>query len=193
MTPPSRSIDWEAVRRRLAERRGDLDRAFDGRGAWADEVLRRRTGELARLPPVDRNAARPLLIVRGARVRYGLDLARLVRVVPLPRVTPVPGGRTELLGIIAVGGRVMRLFDGDRLCGEGEATRPLDGIAVVFRLTRPAAVRFLAAEDVVERDLDPDTAAGAPAGPFIRRMTADRIALLDMDALAERLETTEEP
>ncbi|MBP2231478.1 purine-binding chemotaxis protein CheW [Azospirillum agricola] len=186
------SIDWGLVRDSVARRNAAMDEAFAGHGPWADAVLRRRAEALAERPETgDDRPLVPLLLARGAATLYGLDLRHLAHIVPMPRLAPVPGGAPAMLGVIAVGGRVMRLFDLDRLCGG--AALPLPGgergeagYAIVLRTGsgRPAALRVAAVERVA--DIDPPRAAAPPeAGGFVRSITADRTAVLDMTALLD--------
>ena len=199
MTPVSlrkgEPIDWNDVRRRLAERQRALQQAFAGEGPWADALLERRTEELARLAsPGDGGAGTGrLLVASGTRLRYGIPLDRLSRVLPVPQVAPVPGARPELLGLIAVFGRVMRLFDADALCGEpAEADRGFGYAAVLRGGMRPVALRFLALEDAVPA---PPAAEGggtdARPCPFIGVVTPARIAVLDVPALFTSLDMNE--
>lgn len=189
--PPKRpAIDWAAVRRRLAERQQALLQAFDGEGPWADALLQRRTEELARLPAGDGpHDGQRLLVASGRRLRYGLELGRLTRVLPVPPVAPVPGARPELLGLIAVFGRVMRLFDADALCGEpADPDRGFGYAAVLRGGVRPVALRFLGLEDAVSIPM-PD--AVPPEGrtcPLIRAVTPNRIAVLDIPAIFDIVE-----
>lgn len=187
----SAPIDWAEVRSRLAERRRALQQAFAGEGPWADTLLQRRTEELARLSTPDggQQAAGRMLVASGTRLRYGLELDRLARVLPLPQVAPVPGARPALLGLIAVFGRVMRLFDADALCGEpAEPDRGFGYAAVLRGGVRPVALRFLSLEDAVPA---PGPAAAPPEGrpcPLISVVTPGRIAVLDVPAIFDTLE-----
>lgn len=189
-------IDWDAVRRRLAERNIILERAFAGEGPWAEALFQRRTEEMARqtaLPLDDRRLGQSLLVAAGTRLRYGLELERLGRVLPLPRVAPIPGAATDLLGLIAVNGRVVRLFDADILCGEPSKPNRGDGYAVILRGgRRPMALRFLTVEDVAEyRDTQTIPKAGRTC-PYISAVTPDRVAILDVPAILERAEGSTE-
>jgi len=188
--PVSSTIDWAAVRDRLARQNAAMDLIFAGRGPWADEVRRRRAEELAE-SPVSPDAERPLtplLLARGAATLYGLELRHLSHIVPLPRLARVPGAVAAMLGVIAVGGKVMRLFDLDRLCGAASAPPPGGegeaGYAVILRAGRPAALRVAAVEQVTDLDV-PRTPAPPEAGAFIKTITGDRTAILDMTALLE--------
>lgn len=189
------SIDWQSVREKLAQRNAVLAQTFAGRGPWADAVLDRRAEELAEPPPAfDRERAGiPMLVARGSGTLYGLDLRHLGQIVPMPRLARVPGAPHAVLGVIAVAGRVMRLFDVDRLCGSGagavgEAEQP--GYAVVLRTGagRPAALRLQEVERVADI-VPPRTPAPAEAGPLVRAIAEDRMAILDMAALLDAVKT----
>lgn len=189
-----RTVDWDAARRRIEANRDAVRQAFEGEGAWADRVLRRRTEELARLTDADpeQRAGVCLLIAHGERLRYGLDISEIASVVPLPRVIPVPGAPPDLLGLIALGGRVMRLFDLDRLCGESGPPGADAGFAVVLKnAALPTALRVLAMDEVAERDardmmMDGSGDGGRPSA-LVARVTGDRVAVLDLGALIDRV------
>lgn len=191
---PGAAIDWREVRERLARRNAVLAQTFAGRGPWADAVLDRRAEELAEPPPAldGEGAGIPMLVARGAEMLYGLDLRHLGQIVPMPRLARVPGAPHAVLGVIAVAGRVMRLFDLDRLCGTGpgagtEAEQP--GYAVVLRTGgRPAALRLREVERVADI-VPPRTPAPVEAGPLVRAIAEDRMAILDMAALLDAVKT----
>lgn len=186
MTTTRRAIDWDEVRARVARQQAALEDAFAGRGPWAEELLRRRAVTLAGDGDADRAVETlTVLIARGAQATYALEVARLIRILPLPRVAPVPGAPPELLGLIAVGGRVLRLFDVDRLCGEPGDADAGGGFAVTLRGgERPAALRVAAVDAV--RPLPTDGLRPAE-GHFIRAVTKERVALLDVAAILERI------
>ncbi len=198
-TPPEgrTGIDWVALRETLAQRNAALEEIFAGRGPWADAVLRRRADLLAARPetPDPDRPAVPLLLARGAATLYGLELRHITHIVPLPRLARVPGAAPALLGVIAVGGKVMRLFDLDRLCGGAAVPLPPRGdggeageagYAVILRTGagRPAALRLAAVERVADLDA-PGHAAPPEAGAYVKTITGDRIAILDMVALLD--------
>jgi purine-binding chemotaxis protein CheW len=190
-------IDWQAVRERLDRSRAALERAFSGEGVWAQELLRRREHDLAEVAdkPESHRPLAPMLVAHGHSIRYGLALRHLGNILPLPRLARVPGAAPELLGLIAVGGRVMRLFDVDRLCGNGvwgAGAEPEGGYAVLLRgLARPVALYIRAVEAVQDFDL-PRLGTRSEAGPYIQAITEDRIAVLDMAAIIDRVKGTEE-
>lgn len=195
MTAATGSIDWDDVRARLARQQVVLDEAFSGHGPWAEELLRRRAETLAGdVEAREAPDALHVLIAHGAATSYALEVRHLGRILPLPRVAPVPGAPPEMLGLIAVGGRVLRLFDVDRLCGEPSDEADATGFAVTLRTngraggrdgTRPAALRMTAVDAV---QLLPAAALRPMAGGcLIRAVTEERVALLDVAAVLERI------
>ncbi|MGF7177369.1 chemotaxis protein CheW [Azospirillum doebereinerae] len=189
---PRVDVDWDVVRDRVARQSTAMDEAFSGRGPWADAILHRRAEELAERPDTAGQARPlvPLLLARGAATLYGLELRHLTHIVPLPRLARVPGVSPAMLGVIAVGGKVMRLFDVDRLCGAASLPLPQEGedggYAVILRTGagRPAALRVGSVERAA--DIDPPRQEAPPeAGAFIKTITGDRTAILDMTALLD--------
>lgn len=191
---PHTEIDWAALKRRLAASCTAVEKASAGRGPWAEELLRRRTEELARPPEVEDGAGSVrLLLARGAVERYALPIAEVGRTQPVGRWTPVPGAPAHLLGLINVGGRVLRLFDVDRLCGApagigGGLDDGAGGHAVVLRraLRAPLALRFRAVEAVEDRPAG--TLTDAAAARYVNALTGDRIAVLDVPAIVNDLD-----
>ena len=91
-------IDWAEVHARLARQQAALEDAFAGRGPWAEELLRRRAETLAvDSQPSSAPDALHVLLARGAATTYALEVRHLARILPLPRVAPVPGAPVELL------------------------------------------------------------------------------------------------
>lgn len=184
------AIDWAALKRRLAASRAAMEEAGAGRGPWVEELLRRRTEELARPPAAEDGARRTaLLLARGAVERYALPVAEVGRTLPVARWTPVPGAPAHLLGLINVGGRVMRLFDVDRLCGApGGIDDGAGAYAVVLRRAAraPLALRFRAVEAVEDRPVD--TLTGAADSRYVNALTEDRVAVLDVLAIVNDLD-----
>lgn len=188
-------IDWAAVRDRLARTRFEAEEAGAFGSAWADALLRRRADELATggSGAQEGTPTLPLLVGRGADGLYGLDLARLARVVPLPRVARVPGAPPDLLGLIAIDGRVVRLYDVDRLCGR-TAVPAGGGFAVVLRGgARPVALRLRTVDTIVDLDLDSLRGKAPPeAGRFVTAVTDGRIAVVDVAAILDQLRSTKD-
>ncbi|WP_035694054.1 chemotaxis protein CheW [Azospirillum halopraeferens] len=186
-------IDWEALRRRLARGRAAFHDAVAGRGPWAEDLLDRRTAELARRPDDEADAAPRvrLLLGRGATGRYALEVRHVSRVQPVVRWTPVPGAPSHLLGLITVAGRVLRLFDTDRLCG---APPGLDGIpggfAVLLRGHRkaPVALRLRGVEAVEELRADRLRPRQGDGSAYVKALGDDGLVLLDAEAIVKELD-----
>ncbi|KQO52614.1 chemotaxis protein CheW [Methylobacterium sp. Leaf85] len=85
-------------------------------------LLDERTAALARrgVDIAHRAATRPFLVCAAGDDRYGLPLDSVVQVVPARTYTPVPGAPPELLGLIALSGRVVSV-----LSLAGALSRPL--------------------------------------------------------------------
>ncbi|MCC0805144.1 chemotaxis protein CheW [Methylobacterium sp. W2] len=75
-------------------------------------LLDERTAALARRGiDIARHAVtRPFLVCAAGDDRYGLPLDSVVQVVPARTYTPVPGAPPELLGLIALSGRVVSVL-----------------------------------------------------------------------------------
>ena len=191
-TTEAGGIDWRLVRERLDRSRAALESAFSGKGPWTDDLLLRRERELAgtAASALGESPRTAVLIAHGQGSRYGLELTRLGNILPLPRVARVPGAPPELLGLVAVGGRAMRIFDVDRLCGQGVRTAETreGGFAVVLRgMARPIALRLQAVEAVAEIDLS-RFGTRSEAGPYVRAITEERVAILDVAAIIDALQ-----
>ena len=198
------AIDWDEVHRKLARRNADLEATFAGQGPWADAVLARRAEDLAEIPQLhgEESVGIPMLVARGAETLYGLELRHLGHIVPMPRLARVPGAPPTVLGVIAVAGRVMRLFDLDRLCSgpsasvsaallsRADAGTDPSGYAIVLRTGtgRPAALRVRDVERVADI-VPPRGSAPVEAGPLVRAIAADRMAILAMVALLDLVKT----
>ncbi len=74
-----------------------------------EALLRERAKALASpaRPTVASHAADELLVVNVGQARYALPLARLSGVVPLPRLTPLPGAPPSVIGLAHVQGRTL--------------------------------------------------------------------------------------
>lgn len=75
-------------------------------------LLAERTAALARRgrESTARVAMTPFLVCQSGDDRYGLPLEAVAQVVPARAYTPVPGAPPELLGLIALSGRVVSVL-----------------------------------------------------------------------------------
>ena len=173
-------IDWAALRARLSQ---TADTAVED-SIRLEAVYRQRAAELAarREEVADRAETIAVLAFHLGGERYGLPLTDLAGVLPLERLTPVPGSPAELLGVINYKGNICSVLDLARLLGlaahEGAK-------AFVLLLRRPGREVGLAVGPV-EGVLRVERGAGLgdeSAGPYLETLTPDRLRLLSADAL----------
>ncbi|QEL16618.1 chemotaxis protein CheW [Limnoglobus roseus] len=177
MTPKRRRIDWDQLRTRLAA----------AREAAADHVLsperveaiyRERAEALARpRTEADRASGFRVLEVEVGGERFGVDLRDVAEVLPFDGGTPVPGGPSELVGVVNVRGDLRSVTDLGRLLGVTGSN--ILGFVVLIRGAE-AALRVDRAEAVRTIELAADA---RPDSPFVRGVTADRLRVLDTAAL----------
>ena len=190
MTEPRLGVDWQEVHARVERARHALEAAE----APSPEEVRRILGERARAfaqplaAPATTGERIELLVMARAEERYGIEIARVEDVCPLRELTPVPCTPPIVLGVINHRGRVLpvldlrRLFD---LAGHGIA----EGSGVVAVETEGIRVGLYAdvVTGIVQVGVDeispPPAALGAGRQALLRGVTADMLAVLDLDAL----------
>ena len=191
MSAPRAPIDWAAARERLDTLRRALDAGAARDPEEAARVLARRAMALAAPRP---EAPPPgprleLLVFDVARGRYGVETVHLHGVFALDGLTRLPGVPAFLLGVVNHRGRILPIVDLGGLFGQ---TREGDGQGAQVVAVEAGGMRFgLAADAVVGlarvagRDLAPPP-AGAEA-PFVRGVSGEMVAVLALDALAQRI------
>lgn len=137
--------------------------------------------------------ASALMVVRIGDERVGISLDHITEVHRSARLTPVPGARPPVAGVIAWRGRVLTILDiavsRRGPIAIGESTR----IIVIGR--RRAAFGIIADEvdDVQDVDMQ-DTALVEEVDParreFVRGVTPDALVVLDAPALIARFAPT---
>lgn len=170
----------------------------DGAATIAEEILRRRAAEYARVPVEAELAgtAREVLVVAVGGERLGIPVSLIAELLKQAPVTPVPGGPPALVGFVNLRGDVLPVFD---LCEvlalakngptappspRGGRT-PLPWVAVIddqadtFGLVVDAVegVRAISSEEI-ESVAAEDTSNGLVIG-----VTSDSISLLDGEQL----------
>jgi purine-binding chemotaxis protein CheW len=188
---PSRGgpIDWEAVRRRLAEAASANSSANPLPADRAREVLKRRARELARVPPqAEAGAAVEVLCFRLAQERYALEARYVHEVFRLSALTPLPHAPAYLMGVTNLRGEIYPLIDLRRLFGV-----PVQGVSDLSRVVligvdgpelglladEAQAVITLREPDLLE---PPESVAGI-GRDFLRGVTADALIVLDGERL----------
>ena len=190
-------LDWEAAHARL----GAVRRALDAGGAREPEeaarVLARRAAALAAPRP---EAPAPggtleLLVFDVARGRYGVETGHVHEVFALDGLAPLPGVPAFLRGVVNHRGRILPVIDlgglfGQAREGEGEGARvvAVEVGAMRFGLAADAVVGIT---PVAGRELAPPPPAGAEA-PFVRGVTGELVAVLALEALAQRIVVDDE-
>lgn len=183
-------IDWEAIRRRVAEA---VSASAPDRARSTDEVGRILAERARALASVAVELAPPsesLAVVPFSRdgAEYAVEAGSVLEVVPLRRLTPLPHAPPAVLGLIAHRGEIVLVVD---LCAfwRGQpADRPLPPIVVLIesgesklgicadRVTGTALVNVDALAPL------PTAMAGA-SQPFVRGVTGAMVAVLDLEAL----------
>lgn len=117
----------------MSERRNTAD--VPAGAAQHRALLDARSATLARrgIATARQAATRPLLLCACGPDRYGLPLSAIVQVVPARPCTPVPGAPPELLGVAALGGRVVSVLALARVLGRTVAAPAESGHFVVLR------------------------------------------------------------
>ncbi len=185
------AIDWEKARARLEQTR----RALEADGELpADEVkriLRARAQALAK--PLEEAPAPAdgleLLVFSLAGERYGIEMARVLEVLPFRDLMPVPRTPSFVLGVVNHRGRILvvldlrRLFD---LAGHGvvEGSRVVAVAAggMTFGVFAEAVIGTVTvgAHEVAP----PPVILTGDRQAFLRGVTGEMVALLDLEALA---------
>jgi purine-binding chemotaxis protein CheW len=183
-------IDWQEVHARVERTRQALDAAEASSPEEIRRILSERARALARPlgAPATTGERLELLVVVLAKERYGIEIAHVEDVLPLRELTPVPCTPPLVLGVINHRGRVLpvldlrRLFD---LTGEGiaEGSR----VVAVEIGGMSAGLYGDGLEGIVELGLDEvspaSTTLGGERQAFLRGVTPDMLAVLDLEAL----------
>jgi purine-binding chemotaxis protein CheW len=186
-----RAIDWDRTYARLEEVRRTLDA---GRSLPPDEVARvlnTRAQALAKpleaaAPPGERLE---LLVVSLAGERYGIEMAHVLEVLPLRDLMPVPRTPAFVLGVVNHRGRILpvldlrRLFDlAGRGVAEGSRVVAVDAGGMMFGVFAEAVIGTVTvgAHEVAP----PPVILTGDRPAFLRGVTGEMVALLDLEALA---------
>jgi purine-binding chemotaxis protein CheW len=147
-----------------------------------EAAYRARAARLARPPEAARDVEEiPILIFHLGERRYGLELSRLVEVIPHPRCTPVPGGPPQLAGVIQIRGEIRPVWELSRLLNLPDA--PAEEPYSVLLLRNGPRHAGLRVNQVREVRLVRPEACAEPDSPHLRWITSDSVAILDPDRL----------
>lgn len=186
-------IDWDRVRRHMAEANATIGRSLEPDAARVGHLLRQRATRLAQR----RNDGRGLPTERVLAFRLGteacaLELTAVAEVQPFQRCTPVPGHAAELLGVVNLRGRIRPVVDLGRILGSAGAGAGTGGYVLFLRTDGGeigARVDGVEAVHTVRLDTlaDAGRGDGRLASRFARGITADMLILLDAAAVRSAL------
>lgn len=186
------SIDWQALRERLARAEAALARVLELSPERAQAVMNERARALAR-PVTDPAPARDaieILTFALGRERYAIETRFVREVARLSEFTPVPSAPEFILGIVNLRGEVLAVVDLRKFLGidSGGVT---DLSRVVVLGTEEAELGILAdSVDAVERlpparILEPPVSVAGIAREYLRGVTSDALIVLSGAALLE--------
>lgn len=106
-------VDWDAVRRRLAEARAVMDKEWTPAPAEQKETLKARAKVIAQEPAAQEDAEERIEIVEFllAYERYGIESSYVREIHPLKELTPLPCTPAFVLGIVNIRGQILSVLD----------------------------------------------------------------------------------
>jgi purine-binding chemotaxis protein CheW len=167
------------------------------REAKAVELVWRERAERLSERPVSAGPAQnafPVLVLGIAKERYGIDLPDVAEVLPLQRVTPVPGAPAVFAGVINVHGEIRPVIDLRRFLGmeaakDGQARVILlrkDGRELGLEIDSVEHVRWIGTGELGTAELGGgDSEAGG--SQHVKGSTKDLLMLLSTEALFREL------
>ena len=178
-------IDWQAVRLRLERSEAALAKTLSADQERVQAVFRQRAARLAGPLEADHGAAQDIsvLVFGMGSDRYGIELPRLLEIVPHPLCAPVPGAPPQLAGVLLVRGEIHPVLELSRLLGLPDLPPDDPGsVLLIRREPRPFGLRVERVEGI--RALRPEECG--PARPGTRRVkwiTPDLLSILDPEEL----------
>jgi purine-binding chemotaxis protein CheW len=183
------TIDWDAIRRRLADSQRALDAGFAFEGDRLQALLRERSDILATPGTQSRRAAATdrVLAIRVGEERYGLDLKRLAGVLTYGNCTPAPRAPRPLLGLMTARGDIWAVYDFGRLLDVADDASDAGYVVLLRHGSRRIGLRVHGLERVhvlAREDIRPATGgSAASAAGLVTGMTPDGLIIIDMTAL----------
>jgi chemotaxis signal transduction protein len=136
MAMDNRHLDWDSARKRLAAYERALQtNALDDREQM-QRIYRLRAEQLALASaPVEAPQGQAMLVFGLAGARFGLPLTSIAEVISHPKIAPVPGATSDVVGVIQVRGEVRVVWNLHTVLelGEAEANRSLEPQVVLMR------------------------------------------------------------
>jgi purine-binding chemotaxis protein CheW len=178
-------IDWREVRLRLERSEAALDKALVADAERVQAVFRQRAERLAGPLAADRVGGEDVsvLVFGMGNERYGIELSRLLEVVPRPLCAPVPGAQPQLAGVLLVRGEIHPVWELSRLLGLPDLRLGDPGSVLLLRREpRPFGLRVERVEGI--RALRPEECGPARADARrVKWITPDLLSILDPEEL----------
>ncbi len=191
MKETERGVDWRAAYARLEETSRTLDAVRERSPEEIKRILRERAKALAKPleEPAPRGEVLELLAFSLAGERYALEAASVLEVVLLRDLTPVPCTPPSILGVVNHRGRILPVIDFRRLLdltgqevGEKRWVVMVEAERMTFGIGAEAVTGTIR---IQASDLaPPPMSLPHDRQALIRGVTAEMVAVLDLEALA---------
>jgi len=112
-------FDWSQVRARLDKVQAGMKAALEPDPVTIKKLLAERALRLAQPATDEGDTAEELELVLFASggTRYGIGAESVLRIAPMPVLTPVPGGTSAFLGVVSWPGRILPVTSLEKLSG----------------------------------------------------------------------------
>jgi purine-binding chemotaxis protein CheW len=185
-------FDWEQAYARLDRARQALAAAVDRPRDEVQRLLAARAQALARPREevqVPAEALDLLVFLLGGE-RYAIETSHVLEAVPLRALTPVPCTPPFVLGVVNYRGQILPVLDLRRLFELAEVAVPEESRVVAVEA---GGMRFGIFADAIEGTIrvptqelaPPPAAVTVDRQAFIRGVTPELIAVLDLQGLAK--------
>ena len=108
-------IDWDAIHRRLTDAQTLADKgwAASAQAVEQKKILKARARNMAQEPPAGAAPEEQIEIIEFhlTNERYAVELSLVREVYPLKELTPLPGTRPFVVGIINIRGQIVSIID----------------------------------------------------------------------------------
>lgn len=185
------TIDWQEAYARLERTRQTLETGGNLPPEEVKRILRERAQALAR-PREEVGAPAEvleLLVLALAGERYGIETAHVLEVLPLRELTPLPGTPSFVLGVVNHRGRILPVLDLRRLFDltgqgvtEGSRVVAVEAGGMMFGIFADAVTGVVRIG--VDALASPPATLAGDRQAFIRGVTGEMVAVLDLEALA---------
>ena len=182
------AIDWDAIHRRLTDAQTVADKgwAASARAAEQKKILKARARTMAQEPPAEEAPEEQIEIIEFnlAYERYAIELSLVREVYPLKELTPLPGTRPFVAGIINIRGQIVSIIDLKKFFDLPEKGLTdlnkvivLDNGAMTFGLLVDAVYSV---HRISQQDIQPSlpTLTGIRQ-QYLKGVTSDRLIVLD--------------